>query len=109
MTRVGAVVVQRQTGGMSQTQPSPESPADGAVPAEDAVDTSALERSAESIEEARGALGTVAANDDVTSEDTQQAGRDSQDPGEAAENTDAITTTADQAGPEGDKADPEAP
>jgi hypothetical protein len=94
---------------MSQPQPSPEPRPDTDLPADDAVDTTALDRSAESIDDARGALGTVAANDDVTTGDQHQAGRDSQDPGEAAENTDAITTTAGEAGPEGDKADPDAP
>ena len=69
---------------MSQSQPSPEPRPDTDLPVDDAVDTTALDRSAESIDEARGALGTVAANDDVTTGDQHQAGRDSQDPGEAA-------------------------
>ena len=93
---------------MSQPQPSPEPRPDTDLPADDAVDTSALDRSARSIDEARGALGTVAGNDDVTTGDREQAGTYSQDPGEAAENTDTITSTSGEAGPEGDKADPDA-
>jgi hypothetical protein len=94
---------------MSQPQPSPEPRPDTDDAVDDAVDTSALERSAESIGEARGALGTVAANDDVSTGDQEQAGTYSQDPGEAAENTDTITSTSGPADPEGDKADPDAP
>jgi hypothetical protein len=41
----------------------------------------ALERSAESIREARDAEGTVAANDDITARDDERAGEYSEDPG----------------------------
>lgn len=40
----------------------------------------ALERSAESLREAREAEGTVAASDDITSRDDERAGEYSEDP-----------------------------
>lgn len=106
-----------------------ETPADS--PAAPAVDTSALDRSAASIDEARGALSAVSANDDVSTADDQQAGVASEDPVQASRSADEITSgedersgepTDEQPGPEsgpdrrpdddppaGAKADPSAP
>lgn len=100
-------------------------------PAAPAVDTSALDRSAASIDDARGALSAVSANDDVSTEDDQQAGVASEDPVQASRSADEITDgegergeepTDEQPGPEsrddsrrdddppaGAKADPSAP
>ncbi len=57
-----------------------------------AADSSALDQSARSIDEAREALSTVAANDDVSTSDHEEAGRFSEDPVEAAESADEITS-----------------
>ena len=56
----------------------PENSAEG-LPAED-DQGAALARSAEAIDEARGAEGSVTANDDITSRDEARAGQHSEDP-----------------------------
>jgi len=56
----------------------PETSTEG-LPAED-DQGAALARSAQAIDEARGAEGGVAANDDITSHDEERAGQHSEDP-----------------------------
>jgi hypothetical protein len=58
--------------------PTTESPADPSAPDDDGG--AALESSADAIQEAREAEGTVAAADDITSEDDDRAGEHSLDP-----------------------------
>ena len=100
---------------MSDTSPATDAPQPGA-------DTSALDRSAASIEEARDALSAVSANDDVATGDERSAGVTSEDPAQAARSADEITTGADgradadradehpdEEAPNTAKADPSAP
>lgn len=77
--------------------------------ASDSADTSALDRASESIDSAKDALGTVAASDDVTTGDAEQAGSSSQDPGKAGANADGITSEASEDARISGKAEPDAP
>ena len=59
--------------------------------------------------EGHAGLGTVAASDDVTTGDAEQAGSASQDPGKAGANADAITSEASEEARVAGKAAPDAP
>lgn len=77
--------------------------------AHESADTSALDRASASIDSAKEALGTVAASDDVTTGDAEQAGSASQDPGKAGANADAIISEASEEARVAGKAAPDAP